>query len=608
MHERMFSEEGSSGAMNFDRLVQVLRELEPLFAAAAIGVVVVTANGKVSYQNQIAAELLKDLVQQPKPAGPNERDCPLREGATPPCGGVVFRELNVDGKRVCAWEMPIGAGDSTLARVGFYWDTPGGGKADSQMELMAVLDASYDGFWVTDGQGKILYINKAYERIAGLKAEQVVGKYVSELLKEGLLTDSVTLKVIQRKERLTVHRTTRTGRKCLITGTPVFDERGNLARVIVNSRDITEVDALRTGIGKVLEDKAYKLLEKRRTSRPITEVITVSEGSDGAVVYQSSSMAQVIKTARKVARSNAPVLILGESGVGKELVARLIHQLGPRQGRPFYAVNCAAIPESLLESELIGYARGAFSGANPSGKPGLIELANRGTLLLDEIAEMPLSLQSKLLRVLETGKLMRLGDTREIEVDVRFIAATNRNITKLVEEGRFRQDLYFRLCVLPISVPPLRERREDIPLLVSYFMNVYNQKYGCSKQMAPEALEALCNYDWPGNVRELKNLLERLVVLSEGSTITLTDLPIEIVVQANTPRTATRPAAAIRPLKATVEEVEKTLLATALSNYGSTYAAARALGISQSAVMRKIKKYFGNVAAVKTAGETGSSF
>ena len=300
----------------------------------------------------------------------------------------------------------------------------------------------------------------------------------------------------------------------------------------------------------------------------------------GELVGQSAAMRRVFDLISRVAPSDATVLILGETGAGKELVARAIHQRSPRAKKPFVAINCAAITETLLESELFGYERGAFTGADRR-KPGMFELASGGTLFLDEIAEMPPTLQAKLLRVLQEKVVYHLGGTTPIPVDVRIIAATNKDLKQLVRERKFREDLYFRLAVFPIQLPPLRERRQDIPLLVENYL----ARRGASAKVSPEAMELLMGYDYPGNVRELENILERALILSGGKDI----LPEHLPELEEIP-----PGEDILPVpgETTLAELEKKMLLAALEKAGGNKSkAARLLGITRRMLYTRLKKY-----------------
>ena len=293
----------------------------------------------------------------------------------------------------------------------------------------------------------------------------------------------------------------------------------------------------------------------------------------------------------RLAQVDSTVLILGESGVGKEVVAELIHESSPRQEHPFVKVSCAAIPEHLLESELFGYKPGAFTGALRTGKIGLIEEANNGTLFLDEIGEMPLGLQAKMLRVLQDKSFAPVGGVHRITVDVRIIAATNRHLEELVEQKLFRRDLYYRLNVVPVYVPPLRERREAIFDFVYLFLGRFNQKHGLSKQIEADAMDELISTEWPGNVRQLENTVERLMVMARSDVITRED--VYRAIGGSDPGSCAVPPAALenKSLQEILEKAERAALARALEKHHSTRAVARALGINQSTVVRKMQRY-----------------
>ncbi len=307
-------------------------------------------------------------------------------------------------------------------------------------------------------------------------------------------------------------------------------------------------------------------------------------------IVHSKCMQELIQTAIRIAKVDSTVLIQGESGVGKELIADLIHANGMRRNGPLIKINCGAIPENLLESEFFGYKPGAFSGASRKGKIGLFELANGGILFLDEIGDMPLNLQVKLLRVIQDKEITRVGGVQPIKVDIRILTGTNRNLSEMIRKGMFRQDLYYRLNVVPIHVPPLRERREDIPVLTNYFMDYFNKKYltnSCRKQIVPEVIDCFMEYDWPGNVRELENLIERLIVTTASPIITTGDLPLNLtnshISQLDTDVNMT--------LKDAVEDTERKLIQNAYSRYKSTYEIAQVLEVNQSTVVRKAAKY-----------------
>ncbi len=374
-------------------------------------------------------------------------------------------------------------------------------------QLQSIIDFSYDGIYVTNRDGTTLCVNKSYERITGVRVEEVIGKNIEELECQGMFSPIITPSVIKSKERITVEQTVKTGKKVIITGNPVIDENGEIIYVITNVRDMTEIEQLKEEIDKLKTDQTL--------------------GND-AIVKHSAVMRQVLNTASIVSEIDIIILILGESGVGKEVIAKYIHELGSRKNGPFVAINCGAIVPTLLESELFGYEGGAFTGALSRGKVGLFETANKGDLFLDEIGDMPIDLQVKLLRVLQEREIQRVGGTKKIPIDVRVICATNKDLEKLVSEGKFREDLYYRLNVVSIEIPPLRDRVDDIAPFVYSFCNEFNKRYGKEKSFSLEAIQSLMEYNWPGNVRELRNLVEQLVVLTKEDEIERSHLPHKI--------------------------------------------------------------------------------
>jgi len=315
--------------------------------------------------------------------------------------------------------------------------------------------------------------------------------------------------------------------------------------------------------------------------------------TDQGIVAGSPAMKPVMNLVNMVAATDSAILIQGESGTGKEVVARAIHFRGPRSGRPFIAINCAALPEALLESELFGYAKGAFTGAATERK-GLFEEADGGTLLLDEIGDMPLLLQGKLLRVLQEGEIRRVGSTSVRRVDVRILASTNRNLTDLIRDGRFREDLFYRLNVIPLIIPPLRDRREDIVPLCQHFLKLYGEKLGRAPQaLAPEALEMLFAYDWPGNIRELENMIARAVTLSASPVISAEEFRVIFSLgRSQTPASAPIGPPHPQPTGGTIRGAEKDTILRALQEAGGNQTkAAQALGMGRNTLWRKMKKY-----------------
>lgn len=448
-------------------------------------------------------------------------------------------------------------------------------------DYKSICENLYDGIHITDGTGTILFINKAYTRTTGILPEELLGRKVSEIEAEGILyTGSVTERVLAQGKRInsvaTIHRL---NKEVLVTGTPVFDEEKNIRLVVTNTRDFPEL--------KRLEAQLLALEEKQEKAVQELAYLRSRHAGDKQTIYHSAAMREVMEIVRKVAPTDVTVLITGESGTGKELIANEIYQNSDRCGKPFIKLNCAAIPAELLESELFGYEEGAFTGAKRTGKAGMFELANTGVLLLDEVGDMPMSLQAKLLRVLQERSLVRLGGSKTIDLDIRVIAATNKELLTQVRQGRFREDLYYRLSVVPIELKPLRERREDIPVLARHFCELYRRKYGKETELSPNAVAELAKYDWPGNIRELENLVERLVVTDSVGEIG----GCQVASALNFSGTAVPEAGPLRAsLKTQLQTFERELILGALERTGSLRKAAASLGVEHSTLVKKCKR------------------
>ena len=386
--------------------------------------------------------------------------------------------------------------------------------------LDTIIDSSYDGLWICDHEGNVIRINKASERINGVKTQEVLGKNMKQLIANGLFDKSVTLEVLKRRTSVTMIQQIKGEKTILVTGNPIFNEKGEITFVVTNDRDMTELDHLRS---QLQESQA---LTKKYISKLSELEMKGVELSN--IIFRSEEMEKIVEMALRVSKVDSTILLLGESGVGKGIIAKLIHKQSNRSKGPFIRVDLSGIPESLVESELFGYEKGAFTGARPEGKPGFFELANRGTLFLDEIGEIPLSSQTKLLRFLEDHEIIRVGGTEQREIDVRIIAATNKDIEETVASKKFREDLYYRLHVVPIQIPPLRERRDDIPPLILHYLHRFNATYQREKTLSPETIDTLCRYNFPGNIRKLANLVERLVVTTGSEKIELKDLPNQV--------------------------------------------------------------------------------
>ncbi|MCL6478873.1 MAG: sigma 54-interacting transcriptional regulator [Peptococcaceae bacterium] len=452
-------------------------------------------------------------------------------------------------------------------------------------ELNAVIEYSFDGIMITDPNGIGVRINKALARLTGLDESYFIGKPIQNLFSGGVFQyESITIKALREGRPVTgIQKVTTTGKEVMVTGVPVFDAGGKITMVLTNVRDISELVMLQ-------EQLRESVMKTTRYQDELNQIMLEKMQHDH-VVAKSPGMLKALDLALRVARTDATVLITGESGAGKEVVARIIHNNSSRREQgSFIKINCGAIPETLLESELFGYETGAFTGARKEGKVGLFEVAAKGTLLLDEIGELSPGLQVKLLRVIQEQEIYRVGGTKPIKLDLRIIAATNRNLEELIRQGRFREDLFYRLNVVPIAVPSLRERKSDIIPLALHFLEKYNKKYGTAKRFEPQALSILENYTWPGNVRELENCVERLLVLSDNNTVS------GELIKAQLFRDQERKAApitvnSILPLREAQEIVERELIYRALEEYRTVRSAAKVLGIAHSNVIRKSERY-----------------
>ncbi|MGW5983107.1 sigma-54 interaction domain-containing protein [Bacillus mycoides] len=438
------------------------------------------------------------------------------------------------------------------------------------MDLQDVFEYAFDEIFVTDDKGIVVRVNSMCERHYQLSAKELVGKHVQELQKEGIFYPSATLEVIEKKRPVELVQTTKSGEYLHVRTRPVFDDEGNLRRVISYSRDLTELYQLRQKV----EEMDNQLKTYKKELRETYE----HEG----LIFKSIAMQKIIETIKKVSVVDSTVLVLGETGVGKSRLVRHLHEVSHRKNESFYEINCAALPTNLIESELFGYSGGSFTGANREGKKGLLESAHKGTLFLDEIGEMPLEIQAKLLQVLQEKTFRPIGGRELKKVDVRIVAATNRDLSMMVKQGTFRKDLYYRLNVIPISIPPLRDRTEDILPLIYHYLQHFNKKYGRDVKLAPSTLQMFVGYPWEGNNREIENVIERIVITADDF-VTVEDLPLSMQ-EATVEQSG-------QSLYRMLEEVERNIILKAYKTYGSSYKVAEFLQISQSAATRKIKKF-----------------
>jgi PAS domain S-box-containing protein len=445
----------------------------------------------------------------------------------------------------------------------------------SGLELITIFDSINDAIFIDDDQGNAMWINKACETLYKVDREFVIGKNVSFLEAEGIFSPSVAKLVIEQKKEVTIIHKNRDGKRILSTGIPIFDDSGNMTKVISTSRDITELISLQNKLEGIQSTLVELKIKETRLYQ--------------GIIANSAAMYEVIELAEKLSTLDSTILISGESGTGKGILAKLIHENGSRKNNPFVKINCGAIPDNLLESELFGYESGSFTGSRKEGKKGLFEVAQNGTIFLDEISELPLNLQVKILQVIQEKEIQRVGGVETIPVNVRIISATNRNLSTQVQEGKFREDLFYRLNVVPIQIPPLRERPEDIIPLIRHFLQINNEKFNDIKTIDSNAMAVLLKYPWPGNVRELENILERLVITTKGDLISPENLPSFIFESTRAP--GDLDILHIRNLKKALADAEKEILVSTANKYKTSRKIAEALGLSQPTVVRKLNKY-----------------
>lgn len=487
---------------------------------------------------------------------------------------IRYEPMEMDGLagmillRYISWQAQLASGVEALR-----------GAAQS---LGVAVDSPPVEIYVTDGLGNTLSVSGA-EDLYAVPASSLVGRNVYDLEKEGFFSPCITPIVVNSKKPATIVQETKAGRMVMASANPVFDRNGEISLIVTTSSDISDLFNLRRQLADLEE-----LVQQN-----LTTMVRESPHPEGMII-ESPSMLKVVSTLQRVAHFDSTVLLLGESGTGKDTLARLLHRSSPRSAGTFINVNCGAVPETLMESEFFGYAGGAFTGANKTGKKGLVELADHGTLFLDEVDSLSLHMQAKLLHVIQSREFMPVGGTRSLSVDVRFVAATNKNLENLVKEGRFREDLYYRLNVIPIHIPPLRERREEVIPLAQFFLEGLSRRYGVNRKLDAGTMEVLSQYDWPGNVRELENVIERAVVTSMADTISEHCL-LECL-QIEPDETCIDPVA--KPvhqeegnLCEAVADTEKAILEEALRKYGSTRKVAAHLGVNQSTVVRKMHKF-----------------
>ncbi|MDR4946039.1 sigma-54 interaction domain-containing protein [Neobacillus cucumis] len=439
-------------------------------------------------------------------------------------------------------------------------------------QMLAILEFSTDGIYAVDRHGITFFVNQAYEQITGFSREHLVGKHMKDLVRDGYIDQSVSLQVLRDKKKISLLQTIANTKEVIVTGNPVFTEDGTIEMIVTSVRDVTKLNSLQKDLSKA---NTFSRMQNYRFT-------FTTEEEENRFLFRDIQMEKIYGKVTQIAPFPTSVLLTGPSGVGKEVIANLIHDFSDRKDKPFIKVNCGAIPETLLESEFFGYESGAFTGARREGKLGLLELANNGTIMLDEIGEMPIQLQVKLLRALQEKKIRRIGGTVDISVNIRVISATNQDIVNLTRQGKFREDLYYRISVIELRIPPLCERKEDIELLANHYFNFYCQRYKIQKVLTSEAKSCLIQYQWPGNVRELKNIMENLVTSVLEPTIEPYHLPYQLQHIDNEP---------ISNLKSRLEHLEKRIVNEAIANHSSLRQAAKSLGIDHTTLVKKLQRW-----------------
>lgn len=453
---------------------------------------------------------------------------------------------------------------------------------DEYIDFEEICDKLPDAIYVADKNGTTIYVNDMYQQLSGITKAEIIGENIHHINKEKKLYTNGILPTIlkhpKRAEQIGVMN--RTDTKVYITGFPIFDQNGELKYAVAHDRNIQQLENAK--------DQLIRLKDYQTKKENEIQYLRTQQMSQVKLVFKSPQMYQAVSTALAVAPTDATVLITGESGTGKEVITNQIYQASSRFGQPFLKINCAAIPDTLMESELFGYVPGSFTGASKNGKIGIFELANNGTLMLDEIGEMSIQMQTKLLRVLQNHEITKIGGSQPIPVNVRIIAATNKDLLNCIKEHTFREDLYYRLNVVPIQLAPLRERKEDIEVLLHHFLAHYNKKYNKQIEFYSDALHLMEAYNWPGNIRELENVIERLVVINNTNVIDKKTVTMVLGLQD---METFDPLGTGYDLKAATTAVERRLIEKALGEFGSKRKAAAALGIDHSTLIKKCQRY-----------------
>lgn len=569
-----------------------LEQLNHIFNSSGIGIITTDSSFEITFMNETAEQILglpKSVLQYRNYKTLLTLDKDLEEVLSGK--QLLSVESSINYKRISGNFSPLYENGKMVGIVHIFSPRERLGEAVNELEfvrnlsddLQAIYSQENEQILVVNPDGKIIRIAGTFLReFWGVdQPEQLIDNDVYQLEKAGTFYPNIADLCIAQRKKLSMIQESQNGRMVWSVATPVFHGE-RIEKVVILSRDVTGIHILRPELE----------IAPRKPKEHESELEDTLSKPDHhrKLIYRSREMERLVEELKHIAKVDSTVLLLGESGVGKEVFAQAIHDFSQRKREPFIRVNCGAIPENLVESELFGYEKGAFTGADQKGKPGMFELAHKGSIFLDEVTELPYSTQVKLLRVLQEREIMRVGGTRSLRVDVRVIVATNQNIRELVRQGKFREDLYYRLHVIPIEIPSLRKRPDDIIPLAIHFCKYFNNMYGMEKVLTREALHALEGYAWPGNVRELQNMVERLIATVRGDSIGAQDVLGNLYREESVTRESRTVVLDIMPLKEAVEEVESQLISLALKKYGTASKVAKILGVSPATVSRRMQK------------------
>lgn len=555
-----------------------LSRMDAIFNSAHNGILSIDLEGRITSMNPPAEEMA--MTTKEKAIGKFLTDVVTPSGLLNVIrtGRGHTEKYRVGKRKYLTHRTPLYDGETLVGAVGVFQDISEIEFVSNELESVkqlvkeqeTILDNSTDGICITDGSGTIIKCNQSFRQLFDVRKD--TPDYIKDIARQ-----------VEAKGRS--HNIMEAGKdnknSLIITANPIKNSSNQIERVVINVKDMTEFDALRSELAK---------------TKSILEHMHLSERSE-TFIAKSPEMERLLETVQQVAKVDVTVLLSGESGVGKEEIAKLIQQSSRRSEEPFIKVNCGAIPESLMESELFGYEGGAFTGALKKGKAGLFEQANNGTIFLDEIGEIPNHLQVKLLRVLQEMEITRVGSAKTTKIDVRVIAATNRDLKELVLEGSFREDLFYRLNVIPISIPPLRRRVEDIPILIDAYARMFAAKYHKHLKFTKKAIQVLTNYQWPGNVRELVNMIERIYVTASNLEVGEQEI-LSLFSKSDNQGMSHDQAIVVNqllPLKEAVDLLERELIYKASQSEKSYRGIARVLEVNPSTIVRKVKKLEGGL-------------